>query len=319
MNMIKAWISAFRLRTLPLATSAVLMGMVLADIQFRANLGITLLCLLTAICLQVLSNLANDYGDFMKGTDNEQRLGNVRAMQSGVITKTAMIRMVVLFVVLSLSSGIFLLYKAGSGNMSLHMVFFFILGVIAIAAAIKYTMGKYAYGYKGWGDLFVFLFFGPVAVIGTFLLNTGYEFYWEHDAKIIFPAIGVGLLSVGVLNVNNIRDIENDKAFGKQTIPVKIGLQRARYYHAFLLITALLCINLFAFLYSPWAIVPLLWPNYRIWQNLRAIYKEEPSPHFNRYLKKLSLSTLLLVFIFWITSIVLKAFYMAQAFRMLDN
>ena len=168
---LKVWISAFRLRTLPLALSAILMGTLLADLYSFADPSIFLMASLTAILLQILSNLANDYGDFEKGTDNENRVGNTRAMQSGNITNPAMISMIVVFTCLSFTCGISLLYIAFKGNISLPFLAFLVTGIAAIVSSITYTMGKRAYGYRGWGDFFVFIFFGPVAVLGTFLLH----------------------------------------------------------------------------------------------------------------------------------------------------
>ncbi|MFN3446695.1 MAG: 1,4-dihydroxy-2-naphthoate octaprenyltransferase, partial [Bacteroidia bacterium] len=172
MSNLKTWISAMRLRTLPLAVSGILMGSALSDLSgVESHKLITILALLTAIFLQILSNLANDYGDFTKGTDNEKRVGNMRALQSGNITPKAMLRMIVVFVVLSLISGISLLYVAANGNINYSFLLFFMLGIAAIAAAIKYTVGKSAYGYSGLGDVFVFVFFGLVAVLGVYILH----------------------------------------------------------------------------------------------------------------------------------------------------
>lgn len=289
-----------RLRTLPLAVSGILMGSALSDLSgVESHKMITILALLTAIFLQILSNLANDYGDFTKGTDNENRVGNMRALQSGNITPQAMLRMIIVFVVLSLISGISLLYLAADGNINYSFLLFFILGLASIAAAIKYTVGKSAYGYSGLGDVFVFVFFGLVAVLGVYILHNHFTWRWPVDKWMILPAITVGLLSTAVLNTNNIRDIENDGASGKNTIVVKMGLQKARIYHWFLLLGALLSLALFIqtnllhwiqYL-SLLAFIPII-------KQGVTVQKLEPSPKYNALLKQLSISTLMLVVVF---------------------
>lgn len=289
-----------RLRTLPLAVSGILMGSALSDLSgVESHKMITILALLTAIFLQILSNLANDYGDFTKGTDNENRVGNMRALQSGNITPKAMLHMIIVFVVLSLISGISLLYLAADGNINYSFLLFFILGLAAIAAAIKYTVGKSAYGYSGLGDVFVFVFFGLVAVLGVYILHNHFTWRWPVDKWMILPAITVGFLSTAVLNTNNIRDIENDRVSGKNTIVVKMGLQKARIYHWFLLLGALLSLvffiqaNLLHWIQyiSLLAFIPII-------KQGVTVQRLEPSPKYNALLKQLSISTLLLVVVF---------------------
>ncbi len=289
-----------RLRTLPLAVSGILMGSALSDLSgVESHKMITILALLTAIFLQILSNLANDYGDFTKGTDNQNRVGNMRALQSGNITPQAMLRMIIVFVVLSLISGIGLLYLAADGNINYSFLLFFILGLASIAAAIKYTVGKSAYGYSGLGDVFVFVFFGLVAVLGVYILHNHFTWRWPVDKWMILPAITVGFLSTAVLNTNNIRDIENDRASGKNTIVVKMGLQKARIYHWFLLLGALLSLaffiqaNLLHWIQylSLLAFIPII-------KQGVTVQKLEPSPKYNALLKQLSISTLMLVVVF---------------------
>ncbi len=289
-----------RLRTLPLAVSGILMGSALADLNgIDGGKGITLLALLTAVCLQILSNLANDYGDFSKGTDNEKRLGNMRALQSGNITPQAMLRMIVVFVGLCLVFGLSLLYVASRGHINVSFLLFFALGIAAIAAAIKYTVGKSAYGYSGFGDVFVFVFFGWVAVLGVYVLNKQFVWDWSMDKFMLLPATAMGLLSAAVLNTNNIRDIDNDRASNKNTIVVKIGLSKARVYHWCLLLGGLVCMFVFVQLkyihmiqyVSLLAFIPMLIQGYKV-------QTTAPSPVFNGYLKQLSLSTLLFVVLF---------------------
>lgn len=290
----KTWISAFRLRTLPLASAAVLMGASLADLHYSIDYSVTFLCFATAIALQILSNLANDYGDFSKGTDTDKRLGNTRAMQSRNITPKQMRIAIGLFVICCLVFGICLLYKATNGNLNHNFLIFFIIGIVAIIAAIKYTVGKNAYGYSGFGDIAVFIFFGPVTVFGTFLLNTHFRFDILNDLIILLPSTAIGLLCTAVLNTNNIRDIENDKASEKNTIPVKLGLKNARIYHLFLISTALLFFFLYSFLHNyNWVIFFQFPAAIFILKNLMDVLKTEPSPAYNKFLKELSLGTLL--------------------------
>jgi len=227
---IKAWIGSFRLRTLPLSLSGVILGSFISELYGKFNLTICIYALLTTVFLQVLSNLSNDLGDSLKGTDNDSRQGPTRAMQTNLITKSEMIGMIIVFILLSAFSGILLIYNSFDNLFNKDGIYMLVLGGLAIIAAIKYTLGKHAYGYIGLGDIFVFIFFGLASVFGTFYLYTGI-----FDPIILMPASSIGLLSIGVLNLNNIRDIENDKVCGKITIPVRIGERRAKNYHYFLI------------------------------------------------------------------------------------
>jgi len=302
MNKLQTWISALRLRTLPLAVSSIFLGIALAEINYSVNGNVALLTLITAICLQILSNLANDYGDFVKGTDNEKRIGNLRALQSGNIKIGEMKIALALFIGLSLISGIALLYQATNGIMNMSFILFFIVGVLAIIAAIKYTVGKNAYGYSGLGDLAVFVFFGPVAVLGTFILSTNFEFNLTTDFLIFLPAIGIGLLSTAVLNTNNIRDIENDCASGKMTIPVKIGLSKARIYHSILIFVSLICFLFFLFTHlTHWVLLLQIPSLFFIVKTWLSVMRTEPSSAYNSFLKQLSLGTLFFVIVFIVT------------------
>lgn len=225
----KKWLNAFRLRTLPLAISAISIGSALAFFYDQFNFAVFILSLITAICLQILSNLANDYGDYSKGTDNENRVGPTRSLQSGEISKREMKVAIFICAALSFMLGLALLYFS-SISLNVFLLFLF-LGIASIFAAIKYTVGKSAYGYSGFGDLFVFIFFGLVAILGTFFLHSQ-----SINVDIIFPAIGFGLFAVAVLNINNMRDIENDKNSNKNTFVVKIGIEKAKQYHFFLIL-----------------------------------------------------------------------------------
>lgn len=239
----KAWLQAARLRTLPLSVSGILVGCFYAFSQGFTNYSILGFALLTTLGLQILSNFANDYGDGVKGTDNENRIGPQRAIQSGAITVTEMKKGIIITSVLTLVAAIVLIYLSfGKDNFG-YSVFFFFLGLAAIAAAIKYTVGNSAYGYKGLGDLFVFIFFGLVSVIGCYFL-----FAKQIDNLVLLPAITIGLLSVAVLNLNNMRDQASDALSGKNTIVVKMGAKNAKIYHYTVIITALALTLVFAIL-----------------------------------------------------------------------
>ena len=224
------WIKAFRMRTLPLAFSSILMGGFIAYQHSYTNWSVLVFALLTTLFLQILSNLANDYGDFVKGTDNDQRLGPARSMQSGHIEKDAMKRAIIIFVILSLLSGVLLVYLSFGRENLLKSLVFISIGIGAILAAIRYTVGKSAYGYSGFGDLFVFIFFGLVAVVGTYFLIS-----LDFDLLVFLPASTLGLFSTAVLNLNNLRDHKNDERSGKNTIIVKMGFLRGRWYQVILL------------------------------------------------------------------------------------
>lgn len=230
----KHWLSALRLRTLPLAVSSIIVGSALAHIVIRPSLErgfrwpVFALTLITAVLLQVLSNLANDLGDHQHGTDNLDRVGPQRSVQSGTISPAQMERAMIICGLLAFLSGCTLIVFAL--GFTTQTLIFLIIGLVAIGAAVKYTFGKNPYGYAGLGDISVFLFFGIVGVCGTFYLHTR-AFAWP----VLFPAISMGLLSAGVLNVNNMRDIVNDMASGKRTLVVRMGSANARAYHTLLI------------------------------------------------------------------------------------
>lgn len=241
----KAWFKAVRLRTLPLSVSGILVGSFYAFSQGLTNWGIFTFALITTLGLQILSNFANDYGDGVKGTDNENRIGPQRAIQSGEITVSGMKKGIILMAALTLLAAIVLIYLSFGKENFVYSVFFFLLGVAAVAAAIKYTVGASAYGYRGLGDLFVFIFFGLVSVIGCYFL-----YAQEIDKLVVLPAVAIGLLSVAVLNLNNMRDQVSDAMSGKNTLVVKIGSEKAKTYHFFIIILALVVMLMFAILYK---------------------------------------------------------------------
>lgn len=269
------------------------MGSFLAIHDGVYNWWIIALSILTTLLLQILSNLANDYGDSQKGTDNINRLGPDRAVQSGEISAKDMKKGIFLFVMLSLLSGLSLLYISFPNDF-LKAGAFLILGVGAILSAIKYTIGKGAYGYSGFGDLFVFLFFGLAGVIGTYYLNTK-QIEWD----ILLPAIVLGFLSMGVLNLNNMRDIDNDILSGKHTLASRLGLKKAKIYHmvlilgAFMLSIIFIVLNyssVFNFLFVI-AIIPML-------NDLIGISKQDEQALLDPYLKRLALGTFVFTLLF---------------------
>ncbi|KOS05235.1 1,4-dihydroxy-2-naphthoate prenyltransferase [Flavobacterium akiainvivens] len=243
MSNTKAWLEAARLRTLPLSVSGILVGSFYAYSQGFINWGVFSLALVTTLGLQILSNFANDYGDGVKGTDNEHRIGPQRAIQSGAISVQAMKKGIIITSLLTLAAAVILIYLSFGKENFAYSVFFFFLGLAAISAAIKYTVGSSAYGYRGLGDLFVFIFFGLVSVIGCYFL-----FAQKVDSLVILPAVSVGLLSVAVLNLNNMRDQVSDAMSGKNTLVVKMGAKVAKVYHYAVIITALSLTLAFALL-----------------------------------------------------------------------
>ncbi|HEY5715076.1 MAG TPA: 1,4-dihydroxy-2-naphthoate octaprenyltransferase [Psychromonas sp.] len=235
MSKVSVWLSALRLRTLPLAAASIILGAGLATHAQLFDLLIFSLSLSTALLLQILSNLANDYGDAVSGADNAQRVGPLRAMQTGTISLGSMKVAIIFTTFLVLISGISLLVVALGDNLNSWLVFL-LLGLLAIIAAITYTMGKLPYGYRAMGDLAVFLFFGLLGVLGSYYLY-GLTFSWS----LLLPATSVGLLSSAVLNINNMRDIYTDKETRKTTLAVLWGRKNAFLYHLFLIGGALIC------------------------------------------------------------------------------
>ncbi|WP_372880841.1 1,4-dihydroxy-2-naphthoate octaprenyltransferase [Psychromonas sp.] len=250
MSKVSVWLSALRLRTLPLAAASIILGAGLATRAQIFDLLIFGLSLSTALLLQILSNLANDYGDAISGADNAQRVGPLRAMQTGTITPGSMKVAIILATLLVLISGISLLVAALGDNLTSWLVFL-LLGLLAIIAAITYTMGKLPYGYKALGDLAVFLFFGFLGVLGSYYLY-GLSFSWT----LLLPATCVGLLSSAVLNINNMRDVYTDKESQKTTLAVLWGRKNAFTYHLFLIGGAFICAVCYLSLLE----------NVRIWQ-----------------------------------------------------
>ena len=287
-----------RPRTLPLALAGIGMGAFLAAADGVFKTSVTVFAILTAIFLQILSNLANDYGDSVHGADSAERKGPSRAVQAGLISKSEMQRAMLLAAILSMISGTLLVWLS-FGRDGLLLAFIFIaLGAAAIWAAVNYTAGNNPYGYAGLGDLFVFLFFGLLGVLGAYFLQAG-----TLNLRHILPAISVGAFAVAVLNINNIRDMESDVKAGKHSIPVRLGLEKARLYHWALLIGGLLCAILYVLLnwQSAWQLlflvtVPLLLKNGRAVATL-------PREQLDPLLKQMVLTSLLFVITFGIGQI----------------
>ncbi|MFN8578716.1 MAG: 1,4-dihydroxy-2-naphthoate polyprenyltransferase [Candidatus Sericytochromatia bacterium] len=292
MSSIKNWVSAFRLRTLPLALSSIGLGSFLAASQGLFNLRITSLCILTTIFLQILSNLANDYGDSIHGADSIDREGPTRAVQTGNISKEQMKKGIILFTILSIISGLYLIHDQ-------NLLLFIPLGFLSIIAAITYTVGKKPYGYAGLGDISVFIFFGLVGVLGSYFLQA-HNFNWT----LLLPAFSCGFFSTGVLNINNIRDINSDKLAGKNSIPVRLGGEKARVYHIILL-----------FLGISSSVLYTLLNNKSVWQwlflvsiplfiiNAKNVYNKKTAQEVDPYLKQMAISTLIFVLTFGIGNI----------------
>lgn len=292
----KKWVEAARLRTLPLALASILMGCFLAAAHGQFRWSIAILAILTTIFLQVLSNFANDYGDAVNGKDTEARQGPQRAVQSGAISARAMRNAIMLFSGLALVSGIGLLYEALKNATWQAFVAFLGLGVLAIIAAITYTAGKRPYGYVGLGDLSVLIFFGWVGVLGSYYLHTQL-----FDWQLLLPATSCGLFAVGVLNINNIRDIESDTLTGKRSVPVRIGREKAVRYHWILLSIGMLCSASYLLRQET---TPLQWLfvlSFPLFvRNGLAVSKLTNPRELDPYLKQMALSTLLFVLLFGI-------------------
>ncbi|ANW24565.1 1,4-dihydroxy-2-naphthoate polyprenyltransferase [Vibrio coralliilyticus] len=267
---LRIWLDAARPKTLPLALVSILTGSVLAYSTHQFSWMISILAFLTATLLQILSNLANDYGDAVKGTDNDKRLGPMRAIQSGAVTQADMKQAIVINIILTMLVGLALVFYALD---SLQSILAFIgLGVLAIVAAIAYTVGNKPYGYVGLGDVSVFIFFGLLGVAGTFFLHTGIV-----APLLVLPAIGCGLLAVAVLNINNMRDIENDEECGKRTVAVRLGQKNAKHYHTMLLAGAVVAFIVYLLLQPVpvWLSLPFLLSVLVIYKHGKAVWQAE--------------------------------------------
>jgi 1,4-dihydroxy-2-naphthoate octaprenyltransferase len=289
MQKLSAWINAFRLRTLPLALSCIAFSAFVALNNGHLNFKALGLAVITTVLLQILSNLANDLGDTLNGADNENRIGPERAVQSGKISVREMKNAVIIFSLLSFASGLMLIFEGTRGISTFVILFYIFLGLGAIFAAVKYTYGKNPYGYQGLGDFSVFLFFGLVGVLGSYFLFTQ-KINWS----LILPASSLGLLSTGVLNLNNMRDHKSDAETGKITLVVKMGFEKAKNYQSYLVLSALILSIIYVVLnFNSWLqfsylflITPL------IARHLITVFKTKNEANLDPELKNLALTTL---------------------------
>ena len=240
---ISIWLAAARLRTLPLSLAGIFVGNGLAYLAGSFSGLIFFLSVLTTIAFQVLSNLANDYGDGVKGTDNELRIGPSRVLQQGLMSRKEMKKGIIICTLLSFLLTVSLIMVSFSINELPIALFFLLLGIMAIISAIKYTVGSSAYGYFALGDFFVFVFFGLVSVLGSYFLQSQTVVF-----ELLFPAIAMGLLSTAVLNLNNMRDVENDRNSNKITLPILMGVKRSKVYHSLLVIIPFLTTGYYVFI-----------------------------------------------------------------------
>ena len=291
---INKWLDAARLRTLPLSVSGIIAGSFLAWAHGSFDVLIFVFAMVTTTGFQVISNFANDYGDGVKGTDNKDRIGPARTIQSGLISPSEMKMAIKITVFLTLLVAIMLIFLSFSKSEILFALLFFFLGMASIAAAIKYTVGSNAYGYVGLGDLFVFLFFGLLSVCGSYFLYTK-----SLPLSVFLPAFSIGYLSAGVLNLNNMRDVLSDTRAHKKTLVVKIGLQFAKMYHLYLLLSAFL----FALIYNTlnfhsWYQFIFLIVLFPIYLHGKFVWFNKQPRELDQELKKLALSTFAFAFLF---------------------
>ena len=294
------WIQAARLRTLPLSMSGIIMGSFIAKWRISTEGGvwdwrIFALAILVTLLYQVLSNFANDYGDGIKGTD-KNRLGEAeqRAVASGKITEIQMRNAVIFLSILSFAATVALLYVAFYPDFIKEFWIFIGLGIACILASIGYTIGKKPYGYLGLGDIFVFVFFGLVSVCGSYFLFTK-SFSWD----VLFPATAVGMLSMAVLNLNNMRDIVNDELSGKKTLALRLGFKNAMIYEIILLQLPILLMLAFLMYngfqaqgkYYPFIVMILIFPFIKLRRSIMAV--NEPKL-LDPFLKQVGILTFLM-------------------------
>ncbi|MFA9289695.1 MAG: 1,4-dihydroxy-2-naphthoate octaprenyltransferase [Solirubrobacteraceae bacterium] len=288
------WIKAARLRTIPLSISGIIMGSFLAFPLIRFNWLVFLLAILVASLLQILSNFANDYGDGIKGTDNHRK-GEARMIASGFILPKNMLKAMLFISLLAIILGLSLLWEAFGKENFMLLVILLVVGGLAILSAIYYTVGKNAYGYKGWGDFFVFLFFGLVSVLGSYTLQVK-----NFSLALFLPAISIGLLSVAVLNLNNLRDYETDRLVNKNTVVVLLGLRKSKIYQTLLVLLPFLFMLCYLLINNKanainFGYLVLLLP---ILIHLNKVWKTKDTSLLDGELKKIGIITFLFALIF---------------------
>lgn len=295
---IKAWIQAARLRTLPLSLSGIIVGSFAAYANGFWDVKIFILAMLTTLFLQVLSNFANDLGDSYKGADNEGRIGPQRAIQSGQISQISMTVAVILTSLCALGTAVPLII-VGTNEMSQGVLWTYVfLAFACILAAITYTVGKKAYGYSGLGDVMVFIFFGLVSVLGVYTLYSK-----SFDLSIIGLAFTIGLLSVAVLNLNNMRDHENDAKVGKNTLVVKMGFSKAKRYHTILILAAFVGLVSTLLINQWWVSFIAVIPFILLFMHLNKVWKTTEPKELDPELKKVALSTFAIAVLFLISTL----------------
>jgi 1,4-dihydroxy-2-naphthoate octaprenyltransferase len=299
MQQIKVWLSAARLRTLPLSISGILVGNALSLNQPDFSWSLFVLMLLTAISFQIISNFANDYGDGVKGTDNENRIGPKRVLQQGLLSKQVLKNGIIVMSLVALLLACILIFVAFGAQSLVYGAVFFGLALLSVWAAISYTVGDKAYGYRGLGDLFVLLFFGGVGVLGSYFVQLK-TFSWP----VLLLGLAIGLFSAAVLNLNNMRDRINDGVVGKKTLAVLLGAKAAKRYHfiligcAMLLITIVFLIASYTFFWIPFiALIPLI-------MHLIKVIKISDPKQFDPELKKVALSIFFLSVLIFITLLI---------------
>ena len=249
---LKASLESMRLRTLPLSMAGVLLGILLVVADWKVDLWTAILIVITTVCLQILSNLSNELGDVLRGTDTAERQGPQYGLNSGEMTVRDMKVLIGIFVGLCIVFGTAMTWRAFGTLWGMTPILVLMLGAAAIMGAMKYTLGHNPYGYRAKGDIYVFLFFGLVAVMGAYFVCTkGVGLHW----KLLLPAAGVGCFSVGVLNVNNIRDMKTDAA-NRVTVAIKLGAHRARIYQTVLICLGWVCMAAYCL---------LCWPSWWHW------------------------------------------------------
>lgn len=294
MAQIGSWLVSFRLRTLPLSVAPIILGSFLSKASGQFSCLIFILCILTTLFLQILSNLANDYGDMKSGADNDSRIGPARALQKGEISMLEMKRMIFIFISLASVTGFSLVYFGTRSISFTSFLVFIIIGLAAIVAAVKYTVGRKPYGYRAMGDIFVLIFFGPVAAMGAFFLHSGF-IRWD----IMLPALTTGLMSVAVLNLNNMRDIENDNRSGKLTLAGILGRKRSKLYHSIVLITAIILSLIYTYLnYSGLHHILYIIIFIPLILNIKAVFQNSIPSELDIELKKVALTALVYSIIF---------------------
>ncbi len=296
MSNVKAWLSAARLRTLPLSISGIIVGTAIANHQGYYDTAIFILALLATVGFQITSNFANDYGDGVKGTDNADRIGPKRTYQSGLLSKKALKNGVLASLGFDFLIVALLLYISFAGHPFWYLLLFSCLALASAWAAIYYTVGKWAYGYKGWGDVFVFCFFGLVGVLGSMFLYTKFI-----TLAAILPAVSIGMLSTAVLNLNNLRDFESDKKADKNTLVVYMGIAGGKMYHSILILGAFAAMLAYvSYEFNNWLNLLCLLAFIPVFIHLRTVQRIKEPVNFDPELKKLALSTSLLAILFYI-------------------